>query len=50
MEGLHISEYVLAQQQDQEMNHRLGQTLWDFYMFQIHHLKKVHADLTRAIF
>ena len=44
MEGLHISEYVLAQQQDQEMNHRLGQTLWDFYMFQIHHLKKVHAD------
>ena len=44
MEGLHISEYVSAQQQDKEMNHRLGQTLWDFYMFQIHHLKKVHAD------
>ena len=44
MEGLHISEYVSAQPQDREMNHRLGQTLWDFYMFQIHHLKKVHAD------
>ena len=44
MEGLHISEYVSVQEQDQEMNHRLGQTLWDFYMFQIHHLKKVHAD------
>jgi len=44
MEGLHISEYVAAQPEDQEMNHRLGQTLWDFYMFQIHHLKKVHAD------
>jgi predicted unusual protein kinase regulating ubiquinone biosynthesis (AarF/ABC1/UbiB family) len=44
MEGLHISEYVLAQPQDQKMNHRLGQTLWDFYMFQIHNLKKVHAD------
>ena len=44
MEGLHISEYVSAQPQNREMNHRLGQTLWDFYMFQIHHLKKVHAD------
>ena len=44
MEGLHISEYLSAQQQDKEMNHHLGQTLWDFYMFQIHHLKKVHAD------
>ena len=44
MEGLHISEYVSAHKYDQEMNLRLGQTLWDFYMFQIHHLKKVHAD------
>ena len=44
MEGLHISEYVSTQPQDTEMNHRLGQTLWNFYMFQIHHLKKVHAD------
>ena len=44
MEGLHISEYVSAHKHDQEMNLRLGQTLWDFYMFQIHHLKKVHAD------
>ena len=44
MKGLHISEYVSAQPQDRKMNHRLGQTLWDFYMFQIHHLKKVHAD------
>jgi serine/threonine protein kinase len=26
------------------MDQRLGQTLWNFYMFQIHHLKKVHAD------
>ena len=34
----------VAQPQDSQMNHRLGQTLWDFYMFQIHHLKKVHAD------
>ena len=44
MEGLHISEYVSVQKQEQEINRHLGQTLWDFYMFQIHHLKKVHAD------
>merc|ERR1711991_617374 len=39
-----MGEYVSAQKQDQEMNRHLGQTLWDFYMFQIHHLRKVHAD------
>ena len=44
MEGLHISEYVAQEDQNKEMDHRLGQTLWNFYMFQIHHLKKVHAD------
>lgn len=44
MEGLHISEYVSIEEQNQTKNTRLGQTLWDFYMFQIHHLKKVHAD------
>ncbi|MEA1787554.1 AarF/UbiB family protein [Arenibacter sp. GZD96] len=27
-----------------ELGKKLGQTLWDFYMFQIHGLKKVHAD------
>ena len=44
MDGLHISEYVAQEDQNKEMDHRLGQTLWNFYMFQIHHLKKVHAD------
>jgi serine/threonine protein kinase len=44
MEGLHISEYVAQEDQNKEMDQRLGQTLWNFYMFQIHHLKKVHAD------
>jgi len=44
MEGSHLSEHSSSQKPDQPMNHRLGQTLWDFYMFQIHHLKKVHAD------
>lgn len=44
MEGMHISEYVAQDDQNEQMDHRLGQTLWNFYMFQIHHLKKVHAD------
>ena len=28
----------------QEDGNLLGQALWDFYMFQIHQLRKVHAD------
>jgi predicted unusual protein kinase regulating ubiquinone biosynthesis (AarF/ABC1/UbiB family) len=43
MEGEHLSEFV-AHNTDQEKNNKLGQALWDFYMFQIHKLKKVHAD------
>ena len=43
MDGIHLSEYA-QDNNDQEKNKRLGQTLWDFYMFQMHGLKKVHAD------
>lgn len=43
MEGLHLSEYC-KQQIQQETSNKLGQALWDFYMFQMHVLKKVHAD------
>ncbi|NKI28436.1 AarF/ABC1/UbiB kinase family protein [Arenibacter sp. 6A1] len=43
MNGEHLSEFV-AHNNDQEVSNTLGQALWDFYMFQIHHLKKVHAD------
>lgn len=43
MEGEHLSEFT-AHNQDQEKANKLGQALWDFYMFQIHNLKKVHAD------
>lgn len=43
MEGIHLSEYT-SQPLQQETANKLGQALWDFYMFQIHHLKKVHAD------
>ncbi len=43
MEGQHLSEYT-AQDLSQKTRNKLGQTLWDFYMFQIHGLKQVQAD------
>lgn len=43
MNGVHLSEFTNTDF-DQEISNKLGQALWDFYMFQIHHLKKVHAD------
>lgn len=43
MDGIHLSEYT-DKIQDQTTRNQLGQALWDFYMFQIHRLKKVHAD------
>jgi len=44
MQGNHLSEHAAQRSSSQEQNNLLGQTLWDFYMFQIHVLKKVHAD------
>ena len=43
MEGEHLSEFT-ANNTDEEAANKLGQALWDFYMFQIHKLRKVHAD------
>ena len=43
MDGIHLSEYA-QDNNDQEKNNCLGQTLWDFYMYQMHILKSVHAD------
>ncbi len=43
MEGEHLSEFT-KHNIDQNKSNKLGQALWDFYMFQIHDLKKVHAD------
>ena len=43
MHGKHLSEFT-ANNSDQEKANRIGQALWDFYMYQIHVLKKVHAD------
>lgn len=43
MEGEHLSEFT-AHNTDSTVSNVLGQALWDFYMYQIHRLKKVHAD------
>lgn len=41
MTGVHLSEFKNS---NQEIANKIGQALWDFYMYQIHILKKVHAD------
>lgn len=43
MHGQHLGEFTKTVF-SKELGNKLGQTLWDFYMFQIHGLKKVHAD------
>ena len=44
MEGQHLTEYVETAPGPSEANDKIGQTLWDFYMYQMHLLKSVHAD------
>ncbi|MBA9074517.1 putative unusual protein kinase regulating ubiquinone biosynthesis (AarF/ABC1/UbiB family) [Flavobacterium gossypii] len=43
MEGEHLSEFA-AHNEDRAKGDKIGQALWDFYMFQMHQLKQVHAD------
>lgn len=43
IDGLHLSEFA-KQNTDCALGDRIGQALWDFYMFQMHALKQVHAD------
>jgi len=43
MKGKHLSEFAKTDFSP-EVGNQLGQGLWDFYMFQIHGLRKVHAD------
>lgn len=43
MEGEHLSEFT-NHNTDSEKGDKIGQALWDFYMFQMHNLKQVHAD------
>ncbi len=43
MQGEHLSEFV-AHNTNQKAANKLGQALWDFYMYQMHVIRKVHAD------
>ncbi|MDO1511813.1 AarF/UbiB family protein [Maribacter confluentis] len=43
MTGKHLSEFTKTDF-TQEIGNQLGQALWNFYMYQIHGLRKVHAD------
>lgn len=43
MNGIHLSEFC-SSNASQEQRDKVGQTLWNFYMYQIHQLKKFHAD------
>ena len=43
MQGEHLSEFT-KHNTNQELSNKIGQALWDFYMFQMHRLKRVHAD------
>ena len=43
IDGLHLTDW-LKTNPNQEIRNKIGQALWDFYDFQIHELKEVHAD------
>ena len=43
MDGEHLSEFS-SRNSDKVLANKIGQALWDFYMFQIHGIKAVHAD------
>ena len=43
MQGEHLSDWA-KKNKDQEKANKVGQALWDFYMYQMHGLKAVHAD------
>ncbi len=43
MDGVHLSEFA-KQNTDKKKSNKIGQALWDFYMYQMHVLKAVHAD------
>jgi len=43
IEGLHLKEFLQINP-SQELRNKIGQALWDFYNFQQHELRAVHAD------
>lgn len=44
IEGIHLSEWLKTNRATSKRRNIIAQQLWDFYMFQIHQLNKVHAD------
>ena len=43
LDGMHLDKF-LALNPSQELRNKAGQALWDFYNFQLHKLKIMHAD------
>ncbi|TNE29254.1 MAG: AarF/ABC1/UbiB kinase family protein [Bacteroidetes bacterium] len=43
MEGVHLKEFMESNP-PYEVRQKVGQALWDFYDYQIHELKSLHAD------
>ncbi|HVU95336.1 MAG TPA: AarF/UbiB family protein [Puia sp.] len=43
LHGYHLKEF-LQRNPSQEARNSIGQALWDFYQYQVHSLKRVHAD------
>lgn len=43
LDGMHMDEF-LASNPSQEIRNQVGQALWDFYNFQVHAIKIMHAD------
>ncbi len=43
IEGLHLKEFLLTNP-SRELRNKIGQALWDFYNFQQHKIRAVHAD------
>ncbi len=43
IDGEHLSEFA-AHNDNRIKGDKIGQALWDFYMYQMHYLKQVHAD------
>ncbi|AKQ44923.1 ABC transporter [Rufibacter radiotolerans] len=43
LEGAHITDWLKTNPSQADRN-KMGQALWDFYHYQVHHLKQVHAD------
>ncbi len=43
LEGKHLKEFMETNPPD-DVRNSIGQALWDFYQYQVHYLKQVHAD------